>query len=162
MTQVSAKGSVFTGQWEGFRSCPYQDSVGVWTIGYGTTSASGHSVGPNHRCISQETAHRWLREVLNRQIVPAIPKRRIMRQREIDALADFGYNLGPGALSDASFSTLAKRLHSVWALSYRHRKRIYRDELPKWDVAGGEHLSGLAARRRSEVALACRGDYDSR
>lgn len=158
---VSFQGSRFTGHWEGFKSCPYKHDSDVWTVGFGTTSGSGHHVGPNSPCISQETAHRWLRETLN-DLVPKIPKRRLMRDCEIDALADAGYNLGPGVLSDPEFSTLAKRLRSVWAVSYRHRKRIYREELPRWNTVGGKPVAGLTARRQAEVALACNGDYSRR
>src|SRR5688500_17348778 len=104
MARTSRKGARFVGVWEGFRSCPYRDSVGVWTIGYGTTSAE-RPVGPNTPCISEATAAKWLRESLNGKYVPAIPHRRWMRQCEIDALASFAYNLGPGAVSEPSMSS---------------------------------------------------------
>lgn len=162
MRTVSLQGVRFVAAWEGFRSCPYQDSVGVWTIGFGTTSATGHRVGPGSSCIDSEKARRWLSETLNARCVPAIPKRWLMRQQEIDALASFAYNLGVGAVSDPNFSTLARRLRSARAVSFRYRKQVYREELPKWVYGNGIKLSGLAARRAAEVRVAVAGDYSRR
>lgn len=159
--RVSHKGVLFVGAWEGFRGCPYQDSVGVWTIGYGTTSAD-RPVGPATPCISPQTGLEWLRGSLNHKYLPAIPRARRMRQCERDALASFAYNLGPGAVSDPNFSTLARRLASSEGRTYKARKRIYAEEFPKWVNAGGSPLAGLVKRRKAELALATRGDYSGR
>lgn len=156
--RVSHKGVLFVGAWEGFRSCPYQDSVGVWTIGYGTTSAE-RPVGPGTPCISAQTALSYLRRSLNRKYLPAVPRARRMRQHERDALASFAYNLGPGAVLDASYSSLARRLKSSEGKAFHDRKRIYREEIPKWCNAGGHPLVGLVKRRKAELALAVYGDY---
>jgi len=161
-TRVSKRGSQFVGGWEGFRSCPYKDSVGVWTIGYGTTSATGHHVGPDSPCIDQDKARRWLAEELNQHCVSAIPRRSLMKQREIDALASLAYNVGPGVVSDPSFSTLARRLADLRSFTYWHRKRIYRDEFPKWVMGGGVKLPGLVKRRAAELDVALRGNYSGR
>jgi lysozyme len=156
--EVSRLGIRFVAGWEGFRSCPYQDSVGVWTIGYGTTSAD-RPVGSDAPCISERTARKYLRENLNKKYVPAVPRRDELKRRELDALASFAYNLGPGAVSDTSFSTLARRLKSSEGDTYEGRKRIYDQEMPRWVKAGGITLEGLVKRRRAEVALATKGKY---
>jgi lysozyme len=160
--RVSDKGVNFVAAWEGFRSCPYKDMVGVWTIGYGTTSASGRHVGPNTRCITKRTAREWLQDDLNGRYYPYIPRRGRMRQHEKDALASFAYNNGPAAVGDPSYSTLARRLKSKEGRRYKNRKRIYREELPRWKYAGGEVVLGLVKRRAAEVALACEADYSGR
>lgn len=159
--KVSQKGAEFVGGWEGFRSCPYRDSVGVWTIGYGTTSAE-RPVNSTTPCITKQKAARWLRRSLNKKYGPAVPRRWRMKQQELDALASFAYNLGPGAVSDESFSTLAERLKSNEGKTFEGRKDIYRDELEKWVWAGGRKLDGLVKRRQAEVRLACYGDYSGR
>lgn len=41
---------------EGFSATPYQDTVGVWTIGYGTTKLYGDPVGPDTPPISPDDA----------------------------------------------------------------------------------------------------------
>jgi len=158
MARVSKQGVAFVAGWEGFRSCPYRDAVGVWTRGYGETQG----IGPNSRCVSKADARAELRKRLNRDFAPAIPRRRRMRRREVDALASFAYNLGTGAVSNPSSSTLARRLKSNEGRTYKARRRIYEQELPKWVNAGGQRLEGLVKRRAAEVRLATRGDYSGR
>lgn len=45
---------------EGFRSSPYQDTVGVFTIGYGTTHINGYKVDKNWKAIDKDIAEKWL------------------------------------------------------------------------------------------------------
>ena len=116
LARVSGKGVVFLTRWEGFRSCPYRHEGDVWTQGYGTTSATGHDIGPGSPCINEATARRWLRRDLNHLYLIAVPKKRRLKQCELDALASFAYNLGPGAVSDPKRSTLARRLLSREAI----------------------------------------------
>lgn len=157
---VSNKLIRFVTGWEGFHSCPYKDPVGVWTVGYGETDG----VGPNTPCMNEREARRLLRRRLNRDYLPAvlsIPHR--LNQREIDALTSFVYNLGPGVLTLTASYTIARRLRSAEARHYAGRKRIYREELPKF-VKGldGRVYEGLVKRRAAEVAIANRGDYSGR
>lgn len=162
MLRVSRKGVRFTARFEGFSSCPYKNGDDPWTIGYGTTSGSGRDVGPDTPCISRRKGRRWLRRDLNRRYLPTIPRRWRMRQRELDALASAAYNLGPRVVSDPSYSTLARRLKSWEGKRYRTRKRIYRQELPRWVMPGSQFEAGLRKRREAEVRLACRGDYSGK
>lgn len=159
MLRVGRRGTRFTARFEGFRSCPYKIGDDPWTIGYGTTSGSGRDVGPNTPCITERTGRRWLRRDLNRRYLPTIPRRWRMRQREIDALSSLAYNGGPRIVSDPSYSTLARRLKSKEGRRYKRRKRIYRQELPRWVNPGTQFEAGLRKRREAEVRLANRGDY---
>lgn len=153
---ISDKGARFVARWEGFVSCPYRDAVGVWTIGYGETEG----VGPNTPCITESVARRRLRRRLNRDFAPAIPNRDRLKQHELDALASFVYNLGPGALSPST--GIGSKLRKRRARFYSYRKRVYRDEMPEWVNAGGRPLEGLVKRRAAEVALATHADYSGR
>lgn len=161
MALVSRKGAKFVAGWEGFFSCPYRDPVGIWTIGFGTTDAD-RPVGPHSPCISERTARKWLREGLNKKYAPEIPRVHHLKQQEVDALASFAYNLGPGAVNDESYSTLARRLKSSEGGTFERRKEIYKEELPRWVNAGGGPLPGLVKRRAAEVRLAVHGDYSGR
>lgn len=152
--RVSRKGVRFVAGWEGFRSCPYRDAVGVWTIGYGETQG----IGPNTRCWSKSKARRRLRKRLTRDY--ARPAWRMvappLRRCERDAIASFAYNVGLGAFKS---STLRRRLNGAQGRTYSGRKRIYREELPRWTNGG---LAGLVKRRWAEVALATKADYSGR
>ncbi|MGH2955093.1 MAG: lysozyme, partial [Solirubrobacterales bacterium] len=131
---------------------------GVWTRGYGETEG----IGPHSRCVTKREAGIDLRRRLNRDYLPAVPHLARLRRRERDALASFAYNLGTGAVSDPQGSTLARRLLGPEGRTYRRRKRVYREELPRWNRAGGQVLDGLTKRREAEVRLACMGDYSGR
>jgi GH24 family phage-related lysozyme (muramidase) len=152
LDRVSRKGVTFTAGWEGWSSVPYFD-VDHWSSGYGTPAHSWDSP------ITQAEGWKRLRNWLNRRVVPEVPKHLFMRRHERDALASFGYNLGTGALQN---STLGARLKSREGRTYRGRKRVYREEIPKWDKVNGVAWAGLTKRRAAEVALACNGDYSGR
>lgn len=153
---VSKKGAKFVAGWEGFLSCPYFDSLGgVWTYGYGETEG----VGPNTPCISEKDARRKLRRRLTRSFLIHSPRRFLMAQCEKDGIAAFLYNVGPGGV--ARGTGLGDRLRSKEGRTRAGRRRIFREELPRWDVAGGQHVEGLTKRRHAEVRLTNRNIYDS-
>jgi GH24 family phage-related lysozyme (muramidase) len=120
---------------------PYQDPVGVWTIGYGETKG----IGPTSAPWTREQARRTLRTRLNRDYAPAVRALKVpLTQAQFDALCSFAYNLGPGALSN---NTGIGR-----ALRERQWQRAA-DEMLKWDKAGGRVLAGLTRRRHAERRL---------
>lgn len=160
---ISQRGVNFVAHWEGFESCPYLDRLAsppVWTRGYGETEG----ITSSSKCITEREARQNLHHRLNHDFNPArLLPHLALRQCEVDGLASLAYNEGRGVLTDPHFSTLAKRLHGWRARrSYHYRCRIYKQELPKWDVAGGRHLEGLAKRRQAELAVCTRGDYSGR
>ena len=63
--KISDNGLNLIKKFEGCRLTAYQDAVGVWTIGYGTTNADKAITGTTI-CqglkITQETADEWLRQ----------------------------------------------------------------------------------------------------
>ena len=131
-------------QFEGLRLTAYQDSVGVWTIGYGWTQpVDGKPIRPG-MTIKEETAERLLRTGLvgYESDVSKLVKVKLT-QGQFDALVSFAYNLGPRALST---STLLQKLN---AGDYAGAA----DEFPRWNKAGGKVLPGLTLRREAERAL---------
>lgn len=161
MAEVSGRGVGFVAAWEGFIECARDIGDGVLTIGHGTTSGTGRTIRRGD-CISREKAARWLREDLNRKYLSKVPRRKRMKQRELDALASLAYNNGPGIVSDPGFSTLARRLRLRRARFYWYRKRAYRDEFPKWISPGTQFEEGLRRRRQAELRVAIHGDYSGR
>src|SRR5690348_17108233 len=78
----------------------YQDSVGVWTIGYGHTSAAGDPHVESGMTISEADADRILAtdlEKVEAQVSQYIKSE--LNQAQFDALVSFTFNLGPGNLS---------------------------------------------------------------
>ncbi|HAS0881964.1 TPA: lysozyme [Enterobacter roggenkampii] len=142
--QTSDKGIALIKQFEGCKLTAYQDSVGVWTIGYGWTQ---HVDGKPIRAgmtIKQETAERLLKTglVSYESDVSRLVKVGLT-QGQFDALVSFTYNLGARSLST---STLLRKLN---AGDYAGAA----DEFLHWNKAGGKVLNGLTRRREAERAL---------
>ncbi|HCD1613123.1 TPA: lysozyme [Serratia marcescens] len=138
---ISKSGIELIKRFEGQRLKAYQDSVGVWTIGYGWTQpVDGKKVGPGMQ-IDQATADRLLKcgVVQYEQGVNQLVKARIT-QGQFDALVSFAYNLG---LRSLSTSTLLQKLNDG-------DKQGAAGEFGKWVNAGGKRLAGLVARRAAE------------
>jgi GH24 family phage-related lysozyme (muramidase) len=142
--QTSEKGIALIKQFEGCKLTAYQDSVGVWTIGYGWTHPVDGKPVRAGMTIKQETAERLLKTGL---VSYEIDVSRLVKvgltQGQFDALVSFTYNLGARSLST---STLLRKLN---AGDYAGAA----DEFMRWNKAGGKVLNGLTRRREAERAL---------
>ena len=141
---IGSRGLELIKEFEGCYLHAYQDSVGVWTIGYGTTSAdssiTGTSIYPGLE-ISQETADEWLRLSINKKYGPNVDKFDGIyhwTQNEFDALCSFAYNIGSIDELVSGGSLPKSDIPSVMQ-QYVH--------------AGGEVLAGLVRRRKAEAEL---------
>jgi len=124
---------------EGCRLTAYQDSVGVWTIGYGHTKGVFEGMS-----ITQEEAEQMLLTELEEyegyvEKYVTVP----LTQNQFDALVVWVYNLGP---TNFRKSTLLKELNSG---NYTAAGQ----EITKWNKAGGKVLAGLVKRREAEALL---------
>lgn len=142
--KLSENGMALIKRAEGLRLKAYQDSVGVWTIGYGWTHpVEGKKVGAGMQ-ISQTMAERLLRCGIAQfeqgvgQLV-SVP----ITQGQFDALVSFAYNLGLRSLAS---STLLRRVNAG-------DKQGAANEFGRWVNASGIRLDGLVARRAAECAL---------
>ena len=129
-------------EFEGLRLTAYQDSVGVWTIGYGHT---GPEVKPG-MTISQAQADTYLQNDLakfNACVSNYIAGN--LNPNQVGALMSWSYNVGCGNLQS---STLRRRINAG-----ENPNTVAREELPKWNKAGGQVLPGLTRRRNAEVAF---------
>jgi lysozyme len=134
----SDAGLDLTEESEGCRLVAYQDSVGVWTIGYGHTQG----VHAGMTC-TQAQAEVWLREDIMSAIADVNRLVKVpLTQGEFDALVDFDFNLGGGALRG---STLLRLLNAGDHASAA-------EQFERWDKAGGHVLAGLLRRRLAEEA----------
>ncbi|HDT2136503.1 TPA: lysozyme [Enterobacter roggenkampii] len=142
--QTSDKGIALIKEFEGCKLTAYQDSVGVWTIGYGWTQPVDGKPIRAGMTINQETAERLLKTglVSYESDVSRLVKVGLT-QGQFDALVSFTYNLGARSLST---STLLRKLN---AGDYAGAA----DEFLHWNKAGGKVLNGLTRRREAERAL---------
>ncbi|RAY45884.1 lysozyme [Enterobacter kobei] len=142
--QTSDKGIALIKQFEGCKLTAYQDSVGVWTIGYGWTKPVDGKPIRAGMTIKQETAERLLKTglVSYENDVSRLVKVDLT-QGQFDALVSFTYNLGARSLLT---STLLRKLN---AGDYAGAA----DEFLRWNKAGGKVLNGLTRRREAERAL---------
>ncbi|HCT8909920.1 TPA: lysozyme [Enterobacter hormaechei] len=142
--QTSDKGIALIKEFEGCKLTAYQDSVGVWTIGYGWTQPVDGKPIRAGMTIKQETAERLLKTglVSYESDVSRLVKVGLS-QGQFDALVSFTYNLGARSLST---STLLRKLN---AGDYAGAA----DEFMRWNKAGGKVLNGLTRRREAERAL---------
>ena len=138
--KISQAGIDLIKQFEGCKLAAYTDSVGIWTIGYGST---GKDVCQG-LTITQEEAENRLRKHL--EGVEAAINRLVsvpLTQHEFDALCSFVYNIGETAFGK---STCLRKLNDS---DYDGAAA----EILRWDKAGGAPVVGLTRRRQAEKAL---------
>jgi lysozyme len=139
--QLSAAGLDLIKRSEGFRGRTYMDVAGFPTIGYGHRQLA-HESFPDG--ITEERATELLAEdVLQAEQAVERLVKVALTQGQFDALTDFCFNLGAGRLAA---STLLKTLNGG-------RYEAAREQLLRWDLAGGEVNSGLKTRREVEFQL---------
>lgn len=127
-------------QSEGLRLTAYQDSVGVWTIGYGETNGvyPGMVITKDQAVSMLQSRYNIVQNsVLNLVKVP-------LTQNQLGALVSFTYNVGVGNLAS---STLLRLLNSKQA------PQVVAQQFARWNLAGGKVLPGLVTRRANEAKL---------
>ena len=148
--QINDDGLLLIESFEGLELTAYQDSVGVWTIGYGHTSMAGPpTVTPGLR-ISEAEAERILQQdlkVFERGVDAALTIDTTADQ--FSAMVSFAFNVGVGAFED---STLLRKHNAGDFVGAA-------DEFLRWVFAGGQKLPGLERRRDAERALYLSQDY---
>ena len=144
VTKISPWLLDFVKEKEGFRMNAYQDAVGVWTIGYGSTKG----VKEDDK-ISLENAEKLLEEELKdfQRYVEKYSNRvgYYWNDNQVDALTSFIFNLGKGRLNQLTQDGTRDN-EEIAAKMLLYRK------------AGGRVLRGLEIRRQEESARFCESD----
>lgn len=121
-------------KFEGFKPRAYKDSVGVWTVGYGTTRGVNSDV-----YITKEIAHNLMILDLKRFEDYVNSFNVEFTQNQFDALVSLAYNVGK----------FGKGLRNAILTNLR--------DVPNWilkyNKAGGVILKGLERRRKAEAEL---------
>ena len=142
--QVSAAGITLICGFEGLELKAYDDGVGIWTIGFGTTIyPNGVKVKRGDTCtIEQAKAYmaydlkKFESAVNNAVTVP-------INQNQFDALVSLAYNIGTNAFKN---STLVKKLNAGDI-------RGAAAQFDVWNKGGGKVMQGLVNRRAVERKL---------
>jgi lysozyme len=133
---LSATALVGIATWEGYSGNAYQDIVGVWTIGFGTTEKvkAGQTIDPVKALQRKLTDINKFEGSLKQCV--KVP----LAQHEYDAYLSLAYNIGPTAFCN---STLVRKLN---AEDYAGACK----EILRWRFAGGKEVRGLKLRREAE------------
>lgn len=125
--------------YEGLRTKPYLDPVGIPTVCYGETHVQmrQYTVAECQAMLLESMAHHGA------QIAPCMPE--TLPDHTKAAALSFAYNVGARAFCG---STFARKLKAGDPLACA--------ELSRWTYAGGKELPGLVKRRAAERAM-CEG-----
>ena len=144
--KISQTGVDLLKHFEGCKLEAYQDSVGVWTIGYGHTKGIHEGLE-----ITQPEAEKMLIDELPEYegYIDNIVDQNLS-QCQFDALVCWVYNLGPTNLSS---STMLKEIQAG-------NMDLIPFQMKRWDKAGGKPLLGLTRRRNAEALLFKNEDWN--
>lgn len=139
--EMSDNGLALIKNSEGFRAAEYLDVAGKPTIGYGHLIKAGEdfSNGVTEEQATELLQHdvAWAENAVNAAV--QVP----LNQNQFDALVDFTYNLGAGALQGSTLLKLVNQGDMAGAA----------DQFPLWVHAGGKVQPGLVTRRKAEQDL---------
>jgi lysozyme len=138
--KYSAAGLELTKQFEGLELKAYQDSVGVWTIGYGHTGTdvkAGLTITEDQASVLLAADVAWAVTCVNKSVTSAI------NQNQFDAMVDFVFNLGCAAFGGSTLLKMVNAGDFAGAAG----------QFGRWNKAGGKVLAGLTKRRTAEAAL---------
>ena len=142
---ISQTGIDLIKQFEGYRTKPYRDVAGLWTIGYGHLIGNGKTLLDQYnREFSEGEIDELLRQDLakfERGVTLQFPV--LLRQCEFDSLCSFSFNLGLDTLNKSS---LKKDILAG------NKQEAAKDFL-KYVYANGKVVEGLKKRRLAEQKL---------
>lgn len=137
---VSEQGLQLTSSFESYRAHRYICPAGYPTIGFGHVIRPGEDLEE----VTREEAEDLLKRDMGKAETAVGRLVRVaLTQGQFDALCDFTFNVGAGALQR---STLRSKLN-------RGEYEEVPGELVKWVRGGGRVLRGLVRRRVAEVKL---------
>ena len=141
---VSTSGMALICSFEGLKLKAYDDGVGVWTIGFGTTIyPNGIKVKKGDTCTEAQAkaymAHdlKKFESAVNSAVTVSI------NQNQFDALVSLAYNIGTSGFKN---STLVKKLNAGDI-------RGAAAQFDVWNKGGGKVMQGLVNRRAVERKL---------
>ena len=139
--KISRSGIDLITRWEGCKLTAYKDGGGVWTIGYGHTSAAGApEVKAGLKISLPDAKEIFVRDVVKYEAAVDKAINRPMTQGQFDAMVSLCYNIGPGAFAG---STLVRKFN---AGDIAGAKKAF----ASWVKDNGKVIKGLQNRRADE------------
>ena len=141
---ISKTGIDLISSFEGIRLNAYDDGVGVWTIGIGTTIyPNGVKVKKGDKCTLEQALEYLQHDLKSFEKTVNESVKVPLSQNQFDALVSLAYNIGSTAFKN---STLLKKLNAKDYVGAA-------DQFLVWNKGGGKVLKGLVRRRDAERAL---------
>ena len=141
---TSSTGINLITSFEDLRLAAYDDGVGVWTIGFGTTVyPNGVKVKRGDTCTKVQAMSFFQHDLRRFEAAVNQAVKVVVNQNQFDALVSLTYNIGEQAFKD---STLLKKINAGDFMGAA-------DQFPKWNRGGGKVLRGLVRRRAAEREL---------
>lgn len=153
--KFSEKALTELGILEGFRSAPYKDIAGVWTIGYGNTYYPNRKpVTASDKHLTKQKALKLKTDIINLDFAPAVNilfadeiESGFLNQNMFDALVSLAYNIGTRGLAG---STVTKKIKAKDKLGAANA-------ILSWNKAKingvRQPIKGLIIRREKERKL---------
>jgi GH24 family phage-related lysozyme (muramidase) len=139
--EISKSGAQFIKSFEGCRLHAYQDTGGVWTIGYGAT---GPEIGRNTIWTQDQVEARFLEDLSSRaKTLSTLLGNAETTQGQFDAMLSLMYNIGNAAFKKSS----VLREHKA------RRYSMAASSLLKWNKDNGVVIMGLVRRRIAEKLM---------
>jgi lysozyme len=147
--KMTDEGLALIREFEGFRETAYRDATGIWTIGFGHTSAAGKPEVTPDMTVTRARGEVILRNDVAMFVDGVTELLRVpLSDAQFSALVSFAYNVG--ITNFARSSVLA-------CVNARDFDNVSR-RLGLWVKAGNRTLPGLIRRRAAEAALFASGE----
>jgi lysozyme len=143
--ELSQNGKDLIMKFEGCKLSSYQDSVGIWTIGYGNTYYEDSTPVKKGDIITHNRAIELFNLIVKKfEVDVDLLVTSNVNQNQFDAMVCLAYNIGINNFKNSSLLKMVNKSPNDSA--------IYLQFL-RWNKAKGQVIQGLTRRRISESEL---------
>lgn len=142
--KTNSAGIALIKEFEGLYLKAYKCPAGIWTVGYGHTSAAGNPIVRSGLIITADDAGEILvADLLKYEMAVMSSLDKFANENQFAAMVSLCYNVGPGNFKKSS----VVRYFNVG------QPAKAADAFLLWNKAGGKILPGLTRRRKAEREL---------
>ena len=113
--KLGLRGTKLIQKWEGLYLTAYQDSVDIWTIGWGSITAKEHGIKVYRGLvIDRAQAQAWFDVEIAEKTEAVLRLVKVpLTQWQLDTLISFAYNCGWGALKKSTLLNFSTKVTTV-------------------------------------------------